>query len=220
MSEHGVRRTGVHDIIIQPLLAGLSMGLFCTTSCLPFIAPYLVAEQRGARATAGILLQFILGRLGGYILFGAIFGWLGEQLTGAAFNLFTLVSLVLLSLLLILYAVGLMKPSWSVCGLNSWPRRRAPLLMDFLMGVNICPPFLLSVAYVFTLHSAIKGIVYFLVFFAATTLYFLPLFFLGFLSKLNEFRAVARVSAVLVGLLFIAYGIYAMSRGILVVHSP
>ena len=196
------------------------MGLFCTTSCLPFIAPYLVAEQRDARATAGTLFQFILGRLGGYILFGAVFGWLGERLTGAAFNLFTIVSLVLLSILLILYAVGLMKPSWSVCGMNSWPGRRIPLVMGFLMGVNICPPFLLSVAYVFTLHSMFKGIVYFLVFFAATTLYFLPLFFLGFLSKLNEFRAVARVSAVLVGLLFMAYGIYAISRGIPVVHSP
>jgi sulfite exporter TauE/SafE len=86
--------------------------------------------------------------------------------------------------------------------------------------VNICPPFLISVAYVFTLHSMVKGIVYFLVFFAATTVYFLPLFFLGFLGKLNEFRAVARVSAVLVGLLFMAYGVYAISRGILVVHSP
>jgi len=196
------------------------MGLFCTTSCLPFIAPYLVAEQRDTRATAGILLQFILGRLGGYVLFGAVFGWLGERLAGPAFNLFTIVSLVLLSFLLILYAVGLLKPSWSVCGMSSWPRRRIPLLMGFLMGVNICPPFLISVAYVFTLHSTFKGIVYFLVFFAATTLYFLPLFFLGFLSKLNEFRAVARVSAVVVGVLFIAYGIYAIGRGPLMVHTP
>lgn len=180
LSEYGVRRVGMRDIIIQPLLAGLSMGLFCTTSCLPFIAPYLVAERRDAKATAGTLMQFILGRLGGYILFGAVFGYLGERLSGTAFNLFTIVSLVLLSFLLILYAVGLMKPSWSVCGMSSWPRRRIPLLMGFLMGVNICPPFLLSVAYVFTLHSLFKGIVYFLVFFAATTVYFLPLFFSDF----------------------------------------
>ena len=210
----------MRDIIIQPLLAGLSMGLFCTTSCLPFIAPYLVAERRDAKGTAGTLMQFILGRLGGYILFGAVFGYLGERLTGAAFNLFTIVSLVLLSILLIFYAVGLIKPSWSICGMSAWPRRRIPLLMGFLMGVNICPPFLMSIAYVFTLHSMARGIVYFLVFFAATTLYFLPLFFLGFLSKLNEFRAVARVSAVLVGLLFTAYGLFAIGRGSLMVHTP
>jgi sulfite exporter TauE/SafE len=210
----------MRDIVIQPLLAGLSMGLFCATSCLPFIAPYLVAERRGAKATAGTLMQFILGRLGGYVLFGAVFGYLGERLSGMAFNLFTIVSLVLLSILLILYAVGLMKSSWSVCGMSAWPRRRIPLLMGFLMGVNICPPFLMSIAYVFTLHSMARGIVYFLVFFAATTLYFLPLFFLGFLSKLNEFRAVARVSAVLVGLLFTIYGIFAISRGSSMVHAP
>jgi len=210
----------MHDLIIQPILIGLSMGLFCTTSCLPFIVPYLVAEKRDTRSTAGTLFQFILGRLFGYVLFGAVFGYLGERLTGAAFNLLTIISLILLSFLLIFYAVGLMKPSWSMCGRNFWPRRRIPLLMGFLMGVNICPPFLISIAYVFTLHSLFKGIVYFLVFFAATTVYFLPLFFLGFLGKLNEFRAVARVSAVLVGLLFTVYGFYAIRRGIMVVHSP
>jgi sulfite exporter TauE/SafE len=210
----------MRDVIVEPLLAGLSMGFFCTTSCLPFVAPYLVAEQRDARATAGILFQFILGRLGGYVLMGALFGYLGERLTGTAFNLFSIASLVLLSFLLILYAVGLMKPSWSMCGMNSWPRRRMPWLMGFLMGVNICPPFLLSVAYVFSLHSLIKGIVYFLVFFGATTVYFLPLFFLGLLGKLHEFRVVARVSAVLAGLLFTAYGFYAIGRGIRVTHWP
>ena len=220
MSEDEAWRVDVREIIIQPLLAGLSMGLFCATTCLPFIAPYLVAEQRNARGTAGALIQFILGRLVGYVLFGALFGWLGERLTGAAFNLFTLISLILLSVLLIFYAVGLMKPSWALCGMTAWPRRRVPLLMGFLMGVNICPPFLMSVAYVFTLHSTFKGIVYFLVFFVATTLYFLPLFFLGFLSKLHEFRVVARISAVLVGLLFVADGIYAICHGAGGMHWP
>ena len=57
--------------------------LFCTTYCLPFIAPYLVAEKRSGRGGGRAdLPQFILGRLGGYVLFGAVFGWLGERLSG------------------------------------------------------------------------------------------------------------------------------------------
>jgi sulfite exporter TauE/SafE len=220
MSElRGGMSLGMNDVVIQPLLAGLSTGLFCSAYCLPVIAPYLVAENRNAKGTASALLQFILGRLGGYVVFGAVIGFIGERFTGEWFNLFSIASLVLMSALLIVYAVGLMKPSWSTCGAGWLKGRRLPVLMGFLMGLNICPPFLMSVAYVFTLHSTAKGIIYFLVFFAATTLYFLPLFFLGFLSKMNEFRVVARVSAILVGVLFTAYGIYALTRGALVVHS-
>lgn len=210
----------MNEVILQPLLAGLSTGLFCSTYCLPFIAPYLVAERRSALATARILLEFILGRLGGYVLFGAVVGYLGQRVDNRVFNLVSIVSLVLLSVLLLLYAADLVKPQRSLCLNRRWIGRKTPLLMGFLMGVNICPPFLLSVAYVFTLHSMFKGVAYFLVFFAATTLYFLPMFFLGFLGRMNEFRAVARVSALLVGVLFLAYGVYAIARGALVMHSP
>ncbi|MFH0952942.1 MAG: sulfite exporter TauE/SafE family protein [Verrucomicrobiota bacterium] len=209
----------MNEVILQPLLAGLSTGLFCSTYCLPFIAPYLVAERRSARATAKVLLEFILGRLGGYVLFGAVVGYLGQRLDSRVFNLVSIGSLVLLSGLLLLYAADLVKPQRSLCLNRRWIGRKTPLLMGFLMGVNICPPFLLSVAYVFTLHSMVKGVAYFLVFFAATTLYFLPMFFLGFLGRMNEFRAVARVSALMVGVLFLAYGVYAIARGTLVMHS-
>ncbi|OQW95766.1 MAG: hypothetical protein BWK77_06905 [Verrucomicrobia bacterium A1] len=210
----------MNDVILPPFLAGLSMGLFCCTSCLPFIAPYLVSESRDLRATLRIMLEFIGGRFAGYVLFGAVFGYLGEQITDRAVNNLVVASMMIASWLLILYAVGLLKPSASFCGGNRLAAKRTPLFMGFLMGVNICPPFLMSVAYVFTLHSAWKGIVYFLMFFLATTLYFVPLVFLGLLGKMKEFRTVARVSALLVGLIFSAYGLYALTRGAVVVHAP
>lgn len=209
----------MHDIVIQPLLAGLSTGLFCCTTCLPFVMPYLVAERRGLKRTGLVLLQFVTGRLFGYVLFGAVFGYLGERLDTGLVNVLSSTALVLLSGLLVLYALGLLRPRWSLCERFS-ARARTPILMGLLMGVNICPPFLLSLAYVFLLHSALKGVVYFLVFFAATTLYFVPLVFLGLLSRMEEFRVVARIAALIVGVLFAAYGIFAITRGAWVVHVP
>jgi sulfite exporter TauE/SafE len=207
------------DVIIQPLLAGLSTGLFCTTFCLPFIAPYLAAESRDMRASAKVLLEFILGRLGGYVLFGAVFGYLGEKIDQSIFNVVSITALLILSWVLVGYAVGLAKPR-SVCAALSARRALTPLGMGFLMGINLCPPFLMSIAYVFTLHSALKGMVYFLVFFAATTVYFIPLVFVGLLGRMYEFRLAARVSAVLVGVVFTAYAIYMIASGSLVMHSP
>ena len=195
------------DVILEPLLAGFSMGLFCCVSCYPFLAPIFAAENRSAGGTLRIWLQFILGRLAGYVLFGAAIGWLGERFNEAWFTQASLAGLMIMAVLLIFYALGFWRPGWSFCAAGTRRGKATPALLGFLMGVNACPPFLLSVAYVLTLHSLVKGIIYFLVFFCATTVYLVPLMFVGWLGRMPEFRWAARVSAVVVGILFLVYGI-------------
>jgi len=207
------------DIIIQPFLLGISVGIFCFTYCVPFIAPYLVSEERKLGKNFKLILQFIFGRLGGYILFGAIFGYLGERIGNQAMNLILIISLMILSIVLIIYALGFLKPKVIFCSAKYIKfRGKSPILMGFLMGINICPPFLMSLAYVFSLHSAFKGIIYFLMFFLGTTLYFLPVTFLGFLGKMKEFRVVARIAGLIVGFAFLIYGVYYIVRGINITH--
>ena len=197
----------MHDVILEPLLAGLSAGLFCCASCVPVLVPVFAAESRTAGATLWLGVQFLAGRLTGYLLFGAAIGWLGERFDEAWFTRISAAAMVVLSLLLISYAVGFRKPSWSPCAAGTRRGRAMPLLLGFLMGSNACPPFLMSVAYVFTLHSMAKGIVYFFVYFCATSLYFTPLLFVGWLGRMKEFRWAARASALAVGVLFLVYGI-------------
>ena len=218
------------DFLIQPLLLGISTGIFCFVYCVPFIAPYLVSEERKIKRNFRIILEFIFGRLGGYILFGAIFGYLGERINNQTVNLILIISLMVLSGVLIFYALGFFppkadpprpgKPKGIFCSAKYVKfRNKAPILMGFLMGINICPPFLMSLAYVFTLHSAFRGIIYFLMFFLGTTIYFLPVTFLGFLGKMKEFRLIARLSALIVGIVFLVYGIYYISRGLSIFHG-
>lgn len=210
----------MRDVLIQPFLLGLSVGIFCFTYCVPFIAPYLVAEQRKIKRNFKVILKFILGRFWGYVLFGAIFGYLGERISNSTVNLILIISLMVLSLFLIIYALGFLKPKGFFCSAKYIKfKTKAPLLMGFLMGINICPPFLMSLAYVFTLHSVVKGIIYFVMFFLGTSLYFLPLVFLGLLGKMKEFRLIARISALIVGIIFLIYGIYYISRGVIIFHS-
>ena len=210
----------MNDYLIQPFLLGISVGIFCFTYCVPFIAPYLVSEKRKLKNNFKILLEFIFGRLVGYLLFGAVFGYLGEKISNQTVNLILIISLLILSIVLIFYALGFLKPKGIFCSAKYTKfKKRAPIVMGFLMGINICPPFLMSLAYVFTLHSAVKGIVYFLMFFLGTTIYFLPVTFLGYLGKMKEFRLVARVAGLVVGLAFLIYGIYYISRGLTMIHG-
>ena len=197
----------MREVILEPLLAGLSMGLFCCVSCYPVLAPVFAAEDRSAGATLRVWLQFLLGRLAGYVLFGAAIGWLGERFDEAWFNQASLAIMMILAVLLIFYAVGFWRPPWAFCTAGTRRGKATPAVLGLLMGVNACPPFLMSVAYVLTLHSLLKGIAYFLVFFCATSVYMVPLLFVGWLGRMQEFRRAARASALVVGILFLVYGI-------------
>lgn len=196
----------LRDVILEPLLAGLSMGLFCCASCYPFLVPVFAAEDRSARATLRVWTQFVLGRLAGYVLFGAAIGWLGERFDAAWLSQLSTVGMMLMAALLIFYAVGFWRPRKSCCAAEGRSGAALPALLGFLTGAHICPPFLMSAAYVFTLHSMAKGIAYFLVFYCATTVHFIPLLWVGRLGRMKEFRWAARASALLVGLLFLVYG--------------
>ncbi|MGD9781929.1 MAG: sulfite exporter TauE/SafE family protein [Kiritimatiellia bacterium] len=202
----------MRDVILAPLLAGLSAGLFCCASCYPFLLPLFAAENRTPKATLRIWLQFLLGRLAGYVLFGAAVGWIGERCDAAWFSLASTAGMMLLALVLIFYAVGFWRPSWSFCAAGTRRGAAAPAVLGFLMGLQACPPFLLSVAYVLTLHSMLKGMAYFLVFFCATSVYFVPLLFAGLLGRMKEFRWAARASALAVGALFLAHGAATLYR--------
>jgi len=72
-------------------------------------------------------------------------------------------------------------------------------LAGFLAGINICPPFLLAVTTVMDIGGALRGALFFLVFFVATSVYLLPLFFAGFVSRLASVRFAARVAAIAAG---------------------
>lgn len=82
--------------------------------------------------------------------------------------------------------------------------------MGFFMGINLCPPFLLSVTYVFSEHSPFYGAVYFALFFLASSVYFLPLVFVGLASRAREFRIMSRASGFIVSGIFLVYGLYSL----------
>lgn len=207
------------EYIIVPFLAGISLGLFCLGYCVPFVAPFMVAEGRSGKKDIGVILKFIFGRFLGYLLFGAVVGFVGERFQGEMMNFAMSAAMMVLSIAAMLYGVGLLNAGrFKFCAAISKQTGGFPLLMGFFMGFNLCPPFLMSIFYVATLHSVLKGMVYFTFFFIGTSLYFLPLFFLTFLNRLKEFQLVGRISAIIVGALFFIYSMYNMLKGGAIVH--
>lgn len=197
-------------MILQPILTGLSVGAFCLTYCFPFMGSFLIAEPRSTRTNLRLVLEFLLGRLAGYLCFGFLIGYFGERVTADWLRFATNLSFIFLSLLLTVFLAGLIKENRIFCVTTKTLQGKSPVLMGFLMGINLCPPFLLSITYVFSQHSMIYGVTYFVLFFLASSIYFLPLIFAGLLARSQEFRSAARISGYAVAGIFFIYGLYSL----------
>jgi len=192
-------------MILNGFLLGLSTGLFCISYCLPIYAPILLAESRTKKQTWFVFVKFTLGRFIAYILFGAVVGFLGSKISNSIFSTIITIAVIILSCLLILYALGFALPKAKFCKL--FKKVKPPFLFGFLTGINVCPPFLLAMAYTFKSGDILGGIFFFASFFVATTLYIAPFTFLGYLSKTKLLTQIARVAAFVVGLIFLVIGL-------------
>ncbi|MBU9888455.1 MAG: sulfite exporter TauE/SafE family protein [Candidatus Omnitrophica bacterium] len=198
--------------VLQPVLAGLSLGAFCVTSCVPFLGSVLAAENRPSRQNALEILKFLTGRFAGYLCIGILAGYLGEHFDSRWLRLATGLSLIVLSVILGYYLIGIFRREQVFCSPEPQGSLRHPslFLMGFLLGINLCPPFLLSVTYVLSQHSALYGVVYFALFFLSSSVYFAPLIFVGLLARAYVFRTAARWSGFLISGIFLIYGIYSV----------
>lgn len=195
-------------MIWQGFLLGLSTGVFCLGYCAPVFVPYVLAEARPRLGVnLGLVGQFLLGRLAAYTLFGLAAGYLGVWVGGSLPRWMITLSLVVLSLLLILYALAQNLPRPGLCRFVRGHSSRMPTVLGFLTGINPCPPFLLATASVFEGADPLGGVLLFVAFFVGTSLYMLPLAFVGLLSRYEQIREVARLTAIIVGVVFLLIGI-------------
>jgi len=79
-----------------------------------------------------------------------------------------------------------------------------PLGLGFLTGINICPPFLTGLVASLALGSAWSGAAFFAAFFAATSLYLLPVLGVWPWLSSGRSRQLGRIALFLAGLWYLA----------------
>lgn len=192
-------------MIFKGLLLGLSTGLFCLSWCVPIYTPLLLSTQKSIREIWLAFVKFSLGRLLAYIIFGAVVGYLSEFIIGGIFSKIISWSIIIIALLMIGYGFGLTIPKSKFC--QRIKKMKILFWAGFLTGINVCPPFMLAVVSGLKSGNVISGILYFLFFFIGTSVYLVPLTFLGYFNKLKILNKIATYSAILVGIIFLFYGL-------------
>jgi sulfite exporter TauE/SafE len=202
-------------------LLGLSTGVTCVAYCAPVLFPYLIGGSGTVRDGVGVTLRFMTGRLAGYLLF-AILAWVTNRVLVANVHSRSLIySLAYLGLAFLMLFYGGKKPK-PACAAHFLNGRREPaasrrpimpVLMGFLTGLNLCPPFITAFTGAAGSGSLAGSLTYFATFFAGTSVYFIPVPFLKTLARYDTVRQIGRGAALIVGLYYLYLGIIMVGGG-------
>jgi sulfite exporter TauE/SafE len=195
------------NLATEALLLGVSTGMYCFSQCGLVIIPYIFTDNNtGIKSHSLIVGEFLLGRFIAYTATGLLIGFLGERASatpvfGAArFEIFIGISYIILSALLIFNAIY-NRTKKDSCRFNKLKKfSYFPVLLGIFTGINICPPFIAAITKSFETKSMTLGALFFMLFFAATSVFILPLIFSGLLKRIDEIKIISRFVSVLAGI--------------------
>jgi hypothetical protein len=187
------------------------------------LLPWLAAEPRDLGTTGRLLAVFLGGRLAGYLAF-AVVAWAA----GLAIPL----DLRTRTLVFGLANFGLA----ALLGFAAWvPRRRcakapeehrtrlyqigagdrfrppAALTLGFLTGLNLCPPFVAAGVRAAATHSLPAALAFFALFFAGTSVWFLPSLAVSPLRRFSALPVVARMTMAALSIYYAYLGVVSVA---------
>jgi len=205
--------------LAEALALGFGSGPICVASCGPVLLPWLGAEPRKLGATGRLLAIFLGGRLAGYLGF-AVVAWVA----GLALPL----DLRARTLVFGLANFGLA----ALLGFSAWFTRRpcakppddqgtrlyqigaanrfrppAALTLGMLTGLNLCPPFVAAGVRAAATHSLSGALAFFALFFAGTSIWFLPALGVSWLRRFSAVPAVARMTMAALAIYYAYLGV-------------
>lgn len=107
-------------------------------------------------------------------------------------------------------------PAAPARGLESAPPTALllPLVLGFLTGINVCPPFLIALTRAAGAGSALDSVQFFVAFFVGTAVYFVPMPLLGALRAVRALQTVGRLAAGIIGVYYFYVGLVTFYGGV------
>ncbi len=183
-------------------MLGLTTGHICLATCGPIYSSFLMQQNNTLSSYFRATLEISIGRFITYLLVGAIAGLVGSQFPVEYRDYLTVTAYLLFSTFLIITVFRTRKCEGG-CKLPAWNRfTDYPILLGIVTGINVCPSFLLAFSRSFSLSGPLAGMLFFAAFFIGTSIFMIPLSFVGMLGRKKTFRSIARIASVLVALWF------------------
>lgn len=208
---------------MKGFLLGLANGTVCLASCAPVLAPYLLGQGQTVRRNYLDLGRFLAGRLIGY-LFLAVLAWslglLMDQKSVYREIIFG-GSYCFLAGLLIYYSfskeTGLCAMEIVKGGLPGFMKKSSlllPFALGLFTGLNLCPPLLMALTGAASEGNLVASLFFFGAFFLGTSVFFLPIPFMGLIKRKEALQTIGKMAAGLIGFYYFGMGILILVGGV------
>jgi len=205
----------------EGFILGLSTGAVCVAYCGPVLIPYLMSESGGLKRSYILVGVFLSGRLAAYLLTAILAGIIGQSVVqqSETRTLFMGIAYMILSAMLVAYGLYRFKEICLGHTVKANPEEKSgrksflmPFTGGFLTGINICPPFLLAITGAIDSGTMMGSILFFLAFFAGTSVFFLPMPVAGMFRRQHVLRIIGKFAALIAGFLYFYKGLILLIR--------
>jgi len=209
--------------VAEALALGFGSGPVCVASCGPVLLPWLGAEPRALGTTAQLLGLFLGGRLAGYLAFAVVAWAAGMTLPVDPHTRTLIFGLANFGLAALLAFSAYMPRRRCARAADEHPTRLyqigaadrfrppAALTLGFLTGLNLCPPFVAAGVRAAATHSLSGALAFFALFFAGTSVWFLPSLAISPLRRFSVVPAVARMTMAALAVYYAYLGVVSVA---------
>jgi len=193
--------------LTEGFMLGIVTGTTCLATCTPVYLPYILNEERKLSKSLLVVTEISLGRFISYIAFGALAGYAGSSIANVNRSIFTAIAYILLSAYLVLSAVRTRQADKKCHIPKAAAFTKNAFILGILTGINFCPSFLIALSRAVNLGGPVSGMSLFLGFFVGTTLYLIPIAFVGMLAKVKQMKTMAQVASIIIAVWFTYQGV-------------
>jgi hypothetical protein len=199
-------------------ILGLSIGSACLVTCGMVMFPYFMAGSAGIRRITADLSIFLLVRLIVYFILASVAWYFGQKVFTTGF-----LSKYLPGALYIIFAGLLIRYSMTKTSKKACPaglvskidnKKLIPVLLGIVNSVGLCPALLLVLTTGATKDSITQSWLVFLAFFAGSSLWFLPVPFIGRIRKKQVVETIGIFATGIAGIIYMIKGITIIIGGI------
>jgi hypothetical protein len=204
--------------MIDSLILGLSSGSACVVTCGMVMFPYLMSGSAGIKKITIDLSIFMLTRFVAYFILATFSWYFGQALftNPVVRNIVPGILYIGLSILLVYYSISKSRkpdcPAKMVTTISN--KKLIPLLLGLVNSLGFCPALFIVLTKGATQSSLMQSYLAFIAFFIGSSVWFIPLPFVGKIKKVEIFKTIGILATGLAGAIFMIKGITNLIGGI------
>jgi hypothetical protein len=203
----------------EALILGLSSGSACLVTCGMVMFPYLMSGSAGRKRIAADVSLFLLTRFLIYLFLATLSWYFGQVIFSKPLirNIIPGILYIVLAVMLVWYSISKNQtkdcPAKIVTTINN--KRLVPIFLGIVNSLGFCPALLIILTKGATQGSLIQSYFAFLAFFTGSSIWFLPLPFVGKIRKKELLRTIGILATGLAGIIFMIKGLTNLIGGLI-----